>query len=94
MGTLCHGKYAYDATITVQCTTNSHESSASNGREVVCPATTERLPSGHRANLLGSRSVAARRALVGISGVYCGILARQAILNPGSKSLGVTYFEQ
>ncbi len=29
---------------------------------VVCRATTERLPSGHRANSLGSRSVATRRA--------------------------------
>ena len=37
--------------------------------QVVCRATTERLPSGHRANLLGSRSVVARWALVGISGV-------------------------
>ncbi len=58
-------------------TTTPHERSASNGRASCLPsghrAPTERPPSELARQSLGSRSVVARRALVGISGVLGGL---------------------
>ncbi len=52
--------------------------------QVVCRATTERLPSGHRAKSLGSRSVTARRKKVGVCAYfpvfYCKALFKGSLI--------------